>query len=340
MEARGWRIVIGGVILHLTLGTLYCFGNIQTYLVSYMRAHAADSADLRKSDSTWIFTLATTGQAIAMFFGGRLEQKIGPRWTVLLGGWITSGAVALTALTCSVSKWLVFLTYGLLFGIGVGLCYTAPFVCAMRWMPHRSGVVSGFVVAGFGGGAAIFDQVQTLFVNPHNIKPEIFGGNTEKLFHPHDVDRVPYMFLLLACIYAVMQLVAAMMMSNPPTNPYQRFDDRITSLMPATSEEKLAAVEPTAPELPTTLAVKTRQFWTMWFGFCLNAFNIVFLSTLYKAFGETFIEDDHFLTWVGTFASIFNALGRICWGQIGDWVSFRVAIVTLSLAFGGTIASL
>eukprot|EP01047_Picozoa_sp_COSAG01_P122478 COSAG01_NODE_51339_length_355_cov_1.406250_1_plen_58_part_10 len=47
MEARGWRIVTGGVILHLTLGTLYCFGNIQTYLVSYMRAHAADSADLR-----------------------------------------------------------------------------------------------------------------------------------------------------------------------------------------------------------------------------------------------------------------------------------------------------
>ena len=84
-ELIGWQVVLGGILLHLTLGTLYSFGNIQTYLVSYLRAHADDSHDFRYGDSTWIFTLATTGQAIAMFFGGKLEQRIGPRKTVLLG---------------------------------------------------------------------------------------------------------------------------------------------------------------------------------------------------------------------------------------------------------------
>ena len=41
-ERMGWLVVAGGILLHLTLGTLYSFGNIQTYLVSYLRAHAPD----------------------------------------------------------------------------------------------------------------------------------------------------------------------------------------------------------------------------------------------------------------------------------------------------------
>ena len=129
-ERRGWLVVAGGILLHLTLGTLYSFGNIQVYLVSYLRAHAADAADMRYGDSTWIFCLATTGQACAMFFGGKLEQRVGPRATVLIGGWVTSAAVALTSLACRVSQYLVFLTYGVLFGVGVGLC------CATR--PHSA----------------------------------------------------------------------------------------------------------------------------------------------------------------------------------------------------------
>ena len=118
------------------------------------------------------------------------------------GGWTTSAAVALTSYTCRVSKWGVFLSYGVLFGFGVGLCYSAPFVCAMRWMPHRAGVVSGFVVAGFGGGSAVFNQVQTRFVNPDNLNrtltpyPDL--APTEKYYSAEDVERVPEMFLLLA----------------------------------------------------------------------------------------------------------------------------------------------
>ena len=39
-----------------------------------------------------------------------------------------------------------------------------------QWMPNYKGVANGIVVAGFGGGAFIFDQVQTAFVNPQNLK--------------------------------------------------------------------------------------------------------------------------------------------------------------------------
>ncbi|XP_005112731.2 MFS-type transporter asR1, partial [Aplysia californica] len=80
--------------------------------------------------------------------------------------------VFLTYVTVKESFGLTVLTYGLMFGYGIGLAYTAPLGCAMRWFPQRKGLVNGLVVAGFGGGAFIFDQVQTAFINPDNFKPD------------------------------------------------------------------------------------------------------------------------------------------------------------------------
>ena len=35
----GYLAILGGFLLHLTLGTLYCFGNMNTYMTSYLRTH-------------------------------------------------------------------------------------------------------------------------------------------------------------------------------------------------------------------------------------------------------------------------------------------------------------
>ena len=105
----------------------------------------------------------------------------------------------------------------------------------MRWMPHRSGVVSGFVVAGFGGGSFVFNQVQTRFVNPDNLNRTLApypDAPTERYYKAEDVERVPDMFLLLGATYSVMQLVAAMLMSNPPAEPAS--EEEVSKLLPAT----------------------------------------------------------------------------------------------------------
>lgn len=48
-----------------------------------------------------------------------------------------------------------------------------------QWLPDKEGLVNGCVVAGFGGGAFIFDQIQTAYINPHNEKAN-FDENGEK----------------------------------------------------------------------------------------------------------------------------------------------------------------
>ncbi|GFR70717.1 oxalate:formate antiporter-like [Elysia marginata] len=78
----------------------------------------------------------------------------------------------MTYFSLNSSFYLTVVTYGLIFGSGIGFAYATPLSCSMKWFPKRKGLVSGFVVAGFGGGAFIFNQVQTAFINPDNLAAE------------------------------------------------------------------------------------------------------------------------------------------------------------------------
>merc|ERR1719399_1880731 len=161
----GWAVVAAGVLLHLTLGNLYTLGNIAPYYASYVRAHT--DPEYRLAQTPWIFAIQLSAQAVTMFFGGRLELLLGPRAVTLLGGTIMSAGVVLTAWAVDVGPLCVLFTYALLPGAGTGLCYSAPLVCAMRWLPDWKGWVSGFIIAGFGFGSFGLNFLQLHLVNPN-----------------------------------------------------------------------------------------------------------------------------------------------------------------------------
>ena len=177
--------------------------------MSYIRQRS-HPADLSEGTGAWIYALNLVGFG-GMFLGGWLEGKIGPRFSTLAGGWLMSAGVLLSYFTIKVSFWLLLLTYGLVFGVGVGIAYVGPLSCAMRWMPRWKGVAGGVIVSGYGLGALIFDQVQSQYINPHNLKP------TDGYFTDDDLlDRVPFVFLILGGTYAVMQFTGSMLIVNPP----------------------------------------------------------------------------------------------------------------------------
>ena len=173
----GILALVGGFALHLTLGTLYCFGNMSTYMTSYLRKHVNN--DLTYSDLIWIPTLSTMSQGLFMTLSGHLEERVGVRYTVLIGSSIMTAGVYLTSfaircvclnvflsvdkkITCTDSRFstiLTTITYGFMFGLGTALAYVPPLTAAMRWFPRKKGLVNGVIVGGFGLGAFVFNQV-------------------------------------------------------------------------------------------------------------------------------------------------------------------------------------
>merc|ERR1719481_1049678 len=138
---------------------------------------------------------------------------LGVRTTILLGCSIMSSGVFLTYYTIQYSMFLTTLTYGFMFGLGIALAYAPPMAVAMKWYPRKKGLVNGIIVGGFGLGAFIFNTVQTTYLNPLNVSPRedgYFSADQTDI-----LDRVPSVFLLLGCIYTVMQLLAVLLISSP-----------------------------------------------------------------------------------------------------------------------------
>ena len=425
---RGALVLVGGFLVHLTLGTIYTFGNVAPYIVSYIH-NQSHPRDLRQATTSWIFACSLMGQGGAMFVGGWLVGKIGPRLTTLLGSAIMSTGVLVTFVLIKVSFWAVLLTYGIMYGIGVGVAYIGPLSSAMKWMPKWKGIANGIVVSGFGLGALIFDAVQTGFVNPRNVvaDPDPYDSEEKYFTDPELLSRVPTLFLILGGTYAVMQLVGSLLVTDPPPSyltetsngntvqegtQLQEVDDPQNCVLyepvsddlqlPGAKEENIQIKrgspnygsnssgpransptpsnhsnedpdeqdshrdlekkglledeekdDPPSPDhlkadwessmssttswtknIVTSLSplqvLRKMNFYILWFMFLFNGIAVLFTATLYKFFGNSFIDDDHFLATVGAIAAVFNCLGRIAWGLIADRVSYKFALVLLA----------
>jgi len=355
---RGYLSLVGGFLLHLTLGTLYCFGNMNTYMTSYLRTHVKGQEHLHYSDAIWIPTLATLGQGLFMTLSGHLEERLGVRVTVLLGSCFMSSGVFLTYFTIQHSLLLTTITYGLMFGFGTALAYAPPMAVAMRWFPRKKGLVNGIIVGGFGMGAFVFNTVQTSFLNPHNQSPGAEGYFTAE--QGDVLDRVPSVFLLLGAIYGVVQLVAVMLISAPSEEQvvgsiplvrhhseeleeeviYQSDGDLLSPqrspMIPGCGQAPIQDLE----NVPPSLIVKTREFWILWLTFLLNSQAVGYINTMYKAFGQTFIKDDHFLAVVGALAAVFNSVGRVLWGQLCDTMGYRLCMLCCTTAIAALYSTL
>ncbi|XP_046578488.1 uncharacterized protein LOC124286187 isoform X1 [Haliotis rubra] len=211
---RGILSVLGGFLVHLTLSTVYVFGNMNPYVTSYLRG-GDENSTVRYTQTIWISIAQSISMAGSMPVLGLLEQRIHPKYCALIGSWIFSLGMALTYWTVRHSLGLTILTYGVIHGAGKGMAYPAAVKCGLEWFPKRKGLVTGLIIAGIGGGTFVFNEVITHFINPNNLLPET--SHRGDLYFSQSVllDKVPYCFLLLGGVDAGIQLFAVLLISKP-----------------------------------------------------------------------------------------------------------------------------
>ncbi|CAM9852126.1 unnamed protein product [Pylaiella littoralis] len=204
------NVIIGGILLHLSLGTLYSWGCVQPYVTSYVRLY---HPTVTIKDTTIIYGCACLGHSLTSPFVGLPQDKrrLGLRRTAAVGATLVALATLASSMATSVVGLAVLNAF---FGVGIGLAYTCPLVSGYAWMPDRKGTVTGFVVAGFGAGAAVFDAVATAVVNPQNAPADAATG-----FYGEEVaGRVPLMYIVLGSCYLVLGLFGSWMIMNHPTD--------------------------------------------------------------------------------------------------------------------------
>lgn len=308
---RGLGCIIGGALAHLTLGTMYCWGNFLSYAPDYLRFFDGKQHPGTPPDALYVLPFTLVAQAIAMPFGPSLTKAVGASRALLIGSLITAAGTYLASYQKALLPFV--LAYSVLFGAGVGLGYTAPMAAGWKWLPESKGLVSGGILAGFGAGGFIFSLIGSKLANPKGLNP-INGKFDESVYA-----AFPDMLRKLAIMYAITAFVGHLFVSEPKET--------------ATADNKPAATTTTSSGLTVGEALKTSQFWLIWAMVTASATTGLNTASIYKQFANTSpaLAGDEYQALVGGIGALFNGGGRLFWGIISDKIGFKSSFTILTL---------
>jgi MFS transporter, OFA family, oxalate/formate antiporter len=146
---KGWVVTLSGTGINLALGILYAWSIFKQAITDSIKKGGPDAFAWDKAAINDPYALACLMFAFAMIIAGKLQDKIGPRYTAMMGGVLVGSGFMICSQTSSYAMWI--LGFGILFGMGMGFGYSSATPPALKWFPPaKTGMIAGTVVAGFG----------------------------------------------------------------------------------------------------------------------------------------------------------------------------------------------
>jgi len=138
-----WIIAIAAFLMQIALGSVYAWS---VFLNPVIKLYGVP-----KAQANLTFSIVLLALGITAGFGGYFNNRFGPRVVATAGGILYGLGVILAGLTASTHNLLLlYLTYGVIGGIGIGLGYIVALAMLIKWFPDRRGFITGLAVACFG----------------------------------------------------------------------------------------------------------------------------------------------------------------------------------------------
>jgi OFA family oxalate/formate antiporter-like MFS transporter len=289
MTSVRWKIAAAGVLLQMTLGSVYAW--------SVFRTPLATQFGWSIPQITLTFTITILALSCAAFAGGLWLNRSGPRIVAVTGGVLYGLGVMLASFTERL-EWL-YVTYGLIGGLGLGLGYIVPVAVLLKWFPDRRGFITGIAVGGFGAGALVTAPIATVLI-----------------------ERVGVLstFAWLGLAYLITAPLAGWFMRNPRAGEVPH------------DQALRGALRQTNLNFTLRQALRTRQWWILWLILFLNVTaGISLISQQAPLYQELAGVSAAVAAGMVGLASIGNALGRVFWAWSSDHLTRRSTFMLLFL---------
>lgn len=172
-----WLVPPASIAIHLCIGSLYAWSLFNAPLTRELGVVTSAGDDWTLSSVVWIFSVAIVSLGLAAAFGGKWLERVGPRAVGVLAAFCWGGGFLTGSVGISTHQlWLVYLGYGVLGGIGLGMGYVSPVATLLRWFPDRRGMATGMAIMGFGGGAMIGAPLIRWLLEKFEKAPEFLGA--------------------------------------------------------------------------------------------------------------------------------------------------------------------
>lgn len=289
-SSNRWFVAVAGVVMQVALGAVYAW--------SVFRIPLMQSYKWTIPQATLIFEFAIFMLGLSSFLGGLWMKTAGPRRVALVGG-LCYGLGTVLAGRAGGDLRLFTLSYGVLGGIGLGLCYIVPVATLIKWFPDRRGMITGLAVAGFGAGAVVTAPV------------------AQRLIASVGVSQT---FTVLGIVYFILVSGSALFMRNPPEGyspeGWQPPPSRDTSL--------------SGGGYTLGEALRTWQWYALWTILFLNTLAGISIISQTSPLAQevTHVSAAVAAGLVGVI-SIANGAGRLLWSWFSDTIGRPRVFLTM-----------
>src|SRR6201991_2738999 len=294
-----WMVPPAALCMHLCIGQAYAFSVFNLPMTKLIGITQSAPDDWKLTELGWIFSIAMffLGTSAAVF--GRWVEEGGPRRAMFTAGLCWTAGFLVSAIGVYTHQlWLIYVGYGALGGIGLGIGYISPVSTLIKWFSERPGMATGMAIMGFGGGAFIASPLSVWLMQKFSTANHIGVAET---------------FVVMGLIYFCFMMVGGAIVRVPP---------------PGWAPEGYVAPKQ-ASKLITTNdvyvydALKTPQFWLIWWVLCLNVTaGIGVLGQASAMSQEMFpgrVTPVAAAGFVGLM-SLFNMGGRFFWASTSDYI--------------------
>ncbi len=309
MGFNRWLVPPAALAIHLSIGQAYAFSVFNLPLTRILGVTESAPEDWKLTTLGWIFSIAIVFLGLSAAVFGKWLESAGPRKAMFASAICFSGGFFVSALGVWLHQvWLLYLGYGVLGGIGLGLGYIAPVSTLIKWFPDRPGMATGLAIMGFGGGAMVGAPLAETLMS---------------LFRTAASTGVAETFVAMGAIYFCFMMFGAVMVRVPP--PGWR---------PAGYQQTESARLAMAHDMTADEAIKTRQFWLLWVVLFVNVTaGIGVLSQASPMIQELFtgrVSAEAAAGFVGLL-SIFNMVGRLFWSSLSDYIGRKKTYIIFFL---------
>ncbi|WP_433791576.1 OFA family MFS transporter [Actinoplanes sp. CA-252034] len=315
-----WLIPPAALAVHLCIGQAYATSVYKNSLVQHFGAS--------QTAIGVVFSIAIVMLGLSAAVGGTWVERSGPRKAMFVSASFWAAGFLVGALGIATSQlWLLYLGYGVLGGIGLGIGYISPVSTLIKWFPDRPGLATGLAIMGFGGGAMIAGPASRQLLSLYDS-----GYDPAVATSVADGDALTALFLTLGIAYFVIMMFGVFNIRVP------REGWRPDGWDPATVREKPLV---TTADVSAANAIRTRAFWLLWVVlFCNVTAGIGILEQASPMIQDFFREPGGVSTvavsaaagFVGLL-SLFNMAGRFAWSSTSDVIG-RKPIYMVYLGVG------
>ena len=273
---------------------MFCVGIV--YLWSVFQQPVIDHYGWDKSDVTMVSSAIVFFYMVGTLVGGILNDRIGPKKTVIMGGIIFCIGLFTTSLLGKAAAWPIYITYGVVAGIGVGFVYSATLNCIQRWFPHRRGFATGISVCAFGLATVLMGPLIEVLISKMG---------------------VPMTFRVLAFTFPVIVVICGLFISTPSA-------EYLASL----NLTKKTAVQ---RQYTTKEAIRTIEFWSISLALFFLPAPYMMILPIIKTLGVTRGLTAATTTAVVSVMGIVSAVARLSCASLSDKMGRAMTIWSLSL---------